>query len=152
MRRRIKQRLMAVILCLGFTFGLFDGIPFVKENMSGTTVVEALCANGIQGNGLGGININSGYYASYANMDYGQYAYTKSGCAWFASARVRELTGRGSAIYGGNNWYNNQAGNRGFTKGATLRAKAVACWSNHVAIVELHRTWENRGAWLGIRP
>lgn len=134
MRIRICKKILTILICLGLAFGIFDGIP----NLSKVETAKALCANGIQGNGLGGItiNINAGYYASYANQNYGQYAYTKSGCAWFASARVRELTGKGTAIYGGSNWYNKAGPNLGFARGAGLQAKAVACWSNHVAIVE----------------
>ncbi len=138
MRKRISRKNVTVLICLGLAFGMFDGIPVIRENLSGVGMAKALCANGIQGNGLGGIsiNINAGYYVSYANQAYGQYAYTKSGCAWFASARVRELTGKGTAIYGGNNWYNSAGPSLGFARGSGLQAKAVACWSNHVAIVE----------------
>lgn len=139
MEKKIIRKILTVLLCLGLVFGMLDGIPFIRENLSKVSMAKALCAEGIQGNGMGGIsiNINAGYYASYASIPtYGQYAYTKLGCAWFASARVRELTGKGTTIYGGSNWYNKAGPNLGFSRGAGLQAKAIACWTNHVAIVE----------------
>ena len=94
----------------------------------------------IYGNGKYGIyiDIDSGYYASYSNVaTWGKYAYTTSGCAWFASARVRELTGKGSTILAGSAWYS-RASEFGFTKGTTLLqgTRALACWSGHVAVIE----------------
>ena len=42
MKKQIMIRqILAVALCLGLSFGMFDGIPFVKENLSGVTVAEA---------------------------------------------------------------------------------------------------------------
>lgn len=139
MEKKFNRVILTVLLWLGLVFGMLDGIPAIRENLSQVRTAKALCAEGIQGNGTGGIsiNINAGYYASYASIPtYGQYAYTKSGCAWFASARVRELTGKGTTIYGGSNWYNKAGPNLGFSRGAGLQAKAIACWTNHVAIVE----------------
>ncbi|BEI59025.1 hypothetical protein Blut17040_00540 [Blautia luti] len=63
-------------------------------------VVNATCSSGIKGNGIS-ININAAPYTTFASYPWGQYAYGKEGCAWFASARVKELTGKGSAIYSG---------------------------------------------------
>ena len=76
MRKRISRKIVTVLICLGLAFGMFDGIPVIRENLSGVGLAKALCAKGIQGNGLGGIsiNINAGYYVSYANQAYGQYA------------------------------------------------------------------------------
>ena len=94
----------------------------------------------IYNNGFNGIyiDIDSGYYKQYSNVaTYGQYAYTTSGCAWFASARVRELTGKGTTIWAGSAWWKNYS-SCGFTRGTTLdRSKiALACWANHVAVIE----------------
>lgn len=38
--RRIRQ-VLAFVLCVGLTLGMFDGIPFVRENLSGTKKAEA---------------------------------------------------------------------------------------------------------------
>ena len=41
------------------------------------------------------IDINSGQYSAMASVPtWGQYAYTPYGCAWFATARTREITGK----------------------------------------------------------
>ena len=101
-------------------------------------VVNATCSSGIKGNGINGIsiNINAAPYTTFASYPWGQYAYGKEGCAWFASARVKELTGKGSAIYSGWAWYNTQYGNYGFSIGSEPRARSLACYGNHVAVVE----------------
>ncbi len=95
---------------------------------------------GIKNNGkVSGIKINikTGYYKQYAAIPtWGEYAYGTAGCAWFASARVRQLTGKGYSIYGGYNWYNNQYKNFGFTRGSVPRAKSLACFEGHVGFVE----------------
>ena len=95
----------------------------------------------IQNNGYKGININinvAPYTTLAAVPEWGQYAYTNVGCAWFASARARELTGKNvSTIYSGYSWWFTQYANFGFSRGSTPKAKALACYANHVAVVEL---------------
>lgn len=101
--------------------------------------VRAAAANGIAGNGTGGvyIDINAAPYTNYANIPtWGKYAYGPSGCAWFASARVNQLTGANCTIYSGKSWYNSAYKNFGFSRGRSIRAKALACYENHVAVVE----------------
>ena len=94
----------------------------------------------IQNNGFNGINIdiNSGHYQSLSQVPtWGQYAYTTSGCAWFASARAKELTGKNiQTIYSGYSWYNSAYSYFGFSRGNTPVAKSLACYENHVAVVE----------------
>lgn len=102
---------------------------------------------GIKNNGLGGIyiDINSAPYTTLADIPtYGQYAYTSSGCAWYASARVNQLTGKGNTIWSATNWWNN-CGNYGFTRSATPQAGSIICMYKynslgkkveHVAIIE----------------
>ena len=101
-------------------------------------IVNATCSSGIKGNGTSGIsiNINGAPYTTFAGYSYGQYAYGKEGCAWFASARVKELTGKGNTIFSGWAWYNTQYSNYGFSRGSVPRARSLACYGNHVAVVE----------------
>ncbi|MBQ2944407.1 MAG: hypothetical protein IJD93_06960 [Ruminococcus sp.] len=105
-----------------------------------TVSTSAAAARGpIKNNGTNGIYIDIlGYpYTNYASIpNWGQWAYTTSGCAWFASSRVKELTGKGSNIYSGYSWYYNQYASLGFSRGSTIRAKALACFENHVTVVE----------------
>lgn len=103
----------------------------------GGTTVFAAAANGIYGNGTNGISIdiNAAPYTTFAGYAYGGNAYGAAGCAWFASARVNQLTGKGSTIRAGTNWWRN-ASSLGYTKGQDAKAKAIACYENHVAIVE----------------
>ena len=82
--QRIGTAILAVILVVGI----------VLE--PGTTLkVSAASSSGIKNNGTGGIyiDINSAPYTTFQNYSWGEYAYTSSGCAWFASARVNQLTG-----------------------------------------------------------
>ena len=100
----------------------------------------ATCTNGIYNNGLHGlwIDINSTPYTTFATYSYGSVAYKKNGCAWYASARLNQLTGKGNTIWSGTSWYNGQGANLGFSTGTTLNRtyKALACYSNHVRVVE----------------
>jgi len=100
-------------------------------------ITTAGCELGICNNGLGGIwiDINS---EPYSVMNWNNYAYTKYGCAWFASARAREITNKktGTTVYDGESWWNNGAGLYGLSTGQELRAPALACWSGHVAVIE----------------
>lgn len=101
-------------------------------------IVRAAAPSGIAGNGTSGIwiDINAAPYTTYANQSYGQYAYTASGCAWFASARVNQLTGANCPIWSGKAWYNSGYSQYGFSRGSALKAKALACYESHVAVVE----------------
>ncbi len=103
----------------------------------GGVTAYAAAANGIYGNGTNGISIdiNAAPYTTFAGYAYGGNAYGAAGCAWFASARVNQLTGKGSTIRAGTNWWRNAA-SLGYTTGQDAKAKAIACYENHVAIVE----------------
>ena len=101
--------------------------------------VEAAENYTIANNGMNGVNIDiSGSpYTDFAAIPvWGSYAYSGEGCAWFASARVRELTGLGSTIYDGNSWYNWVYAQFGFTRGTEPKAGSLACYTNHIAVVE----------------
>lgn len=93
---------------------------------------------GIFGNGTSGIqiNIHGDIYKKYAKKSYGSYAYGPEGCAWFASARASEITGNDTPIFDGMNWYDTWYKNYGYTRGQKLHAKALVCYTGHVAVVE----------------
>lgn len=127
----MSKRLISIMLCV---------LMAVSAAIIGTTGVGAAAARGpIKGNGTNGIYIDIlGYpYTNYANIEnWGQWAYTDQGCAWFASARAKELTGKGYTIYSGYSWYNSTYATFGFSRGNTPRAKALACFANHVSVIE----------------
>ena len=82
-------------------------LPAIPGNLFTENIqtVEAAENYTIANNGMNGVNIDiSGSpYTDFAAIPvWGSYAYSGEGCAWFASARVRELTGLGSTIYDGN--------------------------------------------------
>lgn len=109
---------------------------FLTTNLT----VDANAPSGIKDNGLGGIyiDINSAPFTTFAGYSYGQYAYTSSGCAWYASARVNQLTGKGNTIRGASNWWNN-CDSYGFSRGSTPQAGSIICLTGsfeHVAIIE----------------
>ena len=93
---------------------------------------------GIQGNGTGNlyIDINAAPYTTFAQKDWGQYAYKAGGCAWFASARVNQLTGKGDTIWSGESWISGRGAELGFTSGKTIQAKCLACYGHHVSVIE----------------
>ena len=107
--------------------------------LAAETKTTATKVSGIQNNGYNGIkiNINAAPYTTFAKIPgVGSYAYGKYGCAWFASSRVKQVTGKGSTIWGGPSWYNTQYKNYGFTRGKTPKARSLACFQGHVAYVE----------------
>lgn len=127
----MSKRLISIVLGL---------VMLLSAVTIGTAGVSAAAVAGpIKNNGTNGIYIDiQGYpYTTYANIaDYGQWAYTDQGCAWFASARAKELTGKGYTIYSGYSWYNSTYAVFGFSRGSTPRAKALACFENHVSVIE----------------
>ncbi len=137
MMKKRFGKMFALILCLSFCLsqGLFDGLSMFSSVIE---VQAASAPKGIYGNGTGGINIdvNAEPFITFKNYNYGWNAYLPEGCAWFASARVNQLTGKGNTIWGGPGWYNTGASALGFSKGSSIKAPAVLCWSGHVAILE----------------
>lgn len=118
---------LSLVLILTCMTGLFS------------VTASAGCAYGIQGNGTGGIsiNINAAPYTTYQSKPYGSAAYGTQGCAWFASARACQLTGKDSPIWSGTNWYHQYYNSYGAAgRGSAVKAKALACWEGHVAVVE----------------
>lgn len=113
-------------------------LVFVVTLICGTFTASAAS---IQNNGYKGIsiNINAAPYTTLSKVPtWGQYAYTKVGCAWFATARARELTGKNiTNIHDGQSWWTSVYKTYGFSRGSTPKAKALACYSNHVAVVEI---------------
>lgn len=102
-------------------------------------VKAAGAPSGIAGNGTGGvyIDINASPYTDFAQINnWGQYAYGTQGCAWFASARVSQLTGVNCTIYSGKSWYNSAYSKFGFTRGREFKGPALACYEGHVSVVE----------------
>lgn len=139
----MKNKVLKTFLIAGLTAALTITVSVPK--MSGyifpgtVNTVEAAENYTIANNGLDGVTIDIGGspYTDFAAIPtWGSYAYTGEGCAWFASARVRELTGLGNTIYDGNSWYDWVYAQFGFTRGTEPRAYSLACYTNHIAVVE----------------
>lgn len=129
MNRKIKYGI-SILVALFVIVAAFAGIElrgYADANL------------GIYGNGTNGIyiDINAAPYTTYAQKAYGNYAYSGEGCAWFASSRVNQLTGRDSQIYSGMTWYNTAYSYYGYSRGSVPKAKALACYENHVSVVEI---------------
>ena len=122
---RCAKRVLSIMLLVCFAMSSF---------------IITASAYTIQNNGVDGlyIDINSAPYTTLAQVpEWGQYAYGPYGCAWFASARAKELTGKNiTTIYGGSNWYNNAYFYFGFSRSNVPQGKSLACWENHVAVIE----------------
>ena len=126
----MKKRIISVLAALVMVVSIAAGAIFGGPDSS------ALAPSGIMNNGLNGIyiNINAAPYTTLAETT--SYAYRRGGCAWFASSRARELTGKNISIHGPSNWWNTYYANYGFTKGYTPRAKCFAIYTNHMLVVE----------------
>ena len=128
---KLKKRLRSTLLIAVMMISVF---AFSQMEASAT------CLYGIHNNGGYGItiDINSAPYTTFTGYSYGQYAYTASGCAWFASARARQLTGSGSTIWNGSGWWNGGNGRLGYSTGTTMSTtnKALVCYGTHISVLE----------------
>ncbi len=107
----------------------FSSIASFTTPKSGSSSTKTIC-----GNGTGGITINiSG--APYSTRSAAN-AYGQKGCTWFAACRVQQLTGKYVTIYRGDDWYNSAYKTYGFKRGDAPRARALACYGNHVIVIE----------------
>ena len=127
MKNKIISSGVSMLLVLTLLFGINPGI-----------VNAASAPSGIRNNGLGGIyiDINAAPFTTFANYSMGHNAYGTAGCAWYASARVNQLTGKGNTIWSGSSWYNEKYATCGFSRGSTPKAGSIICFSGHVAILE----------------
>ena len=114
----IKNVSKSKIISLIITFVLIVGLTVGVVNMT-STKSEASCSAGIMNNGLNGIyiNINAAPYTTLATTT--SVAYRRGGCAWFASSRARQLTGKNISIHGPANWLNSKYALYGFTRGSS---------------------------------
>lgn len=96
--------------------------------------------SGIKNNGEGGIyiDINASPYTDFAQKSYGSYAYGREGCAWFASARLCQVTGIDCIISSGESWYNERYAWYDLERGTSFPSsgKALVCYGGHVSVIE----------------
>ncbi|MCI7510886.1 MAG: leucine-rich repeat protein, partial [Firmicutes bacterium] len=126
MRKRILSLFLALVLVVTL-------VPITASAVSHGS-------NGIYGNGTGGVYIDI-YSYEFTKLSetptWGQYAWGESGCAWFASARQWQITGNNpGTIWQGTSWWNNGNGRMGYPTGKTIAAKALACYTGHVSVIE----------------
>ena len=119
---------------------LFLAFMLVMTLMPITASAVSHGSNGIYGNGTGGVYIDI-YSYEFTKLSevptWGQNAWGESGCAWFASARQWQITGNNpGTIWQGTSWWNNGNGRMGYPTGKTIAAKALACYTGHVSVVE----------------
>lgn len=125
MKHRRKTLFCCIVLCM-LALGL--GITFQ---------VNTSQAREIKGNGLNGIyiDLDSKPYTD-GHFNYNNLVFTDRGCTCFAAARTYQLTGKYVTVYSGKAWYNSKYAKYGFSRGQQVRAKALACYEGHVAVVE----------------
>lgn len=82
-------------------------------------------------------NSSISYYSSKLNV-YFQTGYGMPNCVAYAYGRVYEMNGEAPLIDHGSagDWYFINKANGYYDYGRTPKLGAVACWSNHVAVVE----------------
>lgn len=127
------KKVVSVFLCLIMVLSVFEVMPF---SASAKEVDIAETGRNIAGNGTDGIyiNIEAAPYTTFANNGFD--AYGPNGCGWFASARANQITGKGTQTWNGSGWWNYGYSVMGYKRGNSIQAKCLACWSNHVAVVE----------------
>ena len=136
--KRIGKSMVCLLAAGALTFSNMNIVMAADPQAVAEKTEDEKAPKGILGNGTNGISIDihGAVYKNYAKKSYGSYAYGPEGCAWFASARASELTGNDTPIFDGMNWYHTWYDNYGYTRGQKPHAKALACYTGHVAVVE----------------
>lgn len=82
-------------------------------------------------------NRNNSYYNRELNV-FSKTGYGMPNCTAYAFGRVYEITGEEPLIKRGNagSWYSINKRNGYYEYGSEPKLGAIACWSNHVAVVE----------------
>lgn len=80
---------------------------------------------------------SNAYYNRELNV-FSKTGYGMPNCTAYAYGRVYEITGEAPLITRGNagSWYSNNKRNGYYEYGKEPKLGAIACWSNHVAVVE----------------
>ena len=85
MRKRVSRKIVTVLICLGLAFGIFDGIPVIRENLSGVAVAEAAIAELYwpvrNANGACITGLSSNHGGGHKGID----IKNSSGCNWYAA-------------------------------------------------------------------
>jgi len=117
-----------------------DSLSDDPESAYADNAVSNDAPSGIMNNGEGGIyiDINASPYTDFALKSYGGYAYGTQGCAWFASARLCQVTGIDCIISSGTSWYNERYAWYGLERGTSFpnSGKALVCYGSHIAVIE----------------
>ena len=117
-----------------------DSLSDDPESAYADNAVSNDAPSGIMNNGEGGIyiDINASPYTDFAQKSYGGYAYGTQGCAWFASARLCQVTGIDCIISSGTSWYNERYAWYGLERGTSFpnSGKALVCYGSHIAVIE----------------
>lgn len=130
-KMNFRRKIVTWLVVMAFLIGELASVKSISQ-----------AAAGIAGNGTQGIyiDINAAPYTTMAQVPvWGKYAYGVSGCAWFATSRAKQLTGKNiTNIYAGPNWYNNMYKSFGFSRGRDIPTtqKALACYKGHISVVE----------------
>lgn len=86
MKKRIIKQVLSILILLGLSFGMFDGVPFIMDNLSKVTVVEAAIAElywpvrDVNGTSITALSSNHGV-GGHKGID----IKNSSGCNWYAA-------------------------------------------------------------------
>lgn len=121
--KKIIKSALSTLLTLILILSLFPTAVFAKEN----TFEPRLTAP----------ERSNEYYNKTLNI-FSQTGYGMPNCTAYAYGRIYEITGEEPLIKRGNagNWWNINKKNGYYEYGQEPKLGAIACWSNHVAIVE----------------
>ncbi len=130
MRKRVSRKIVTVLICLGLAFGIFDGIPVIRENLSGVAVAEAAIAELYwpvrNANGACITGLSSNHGGGHKGID----IKNSSGCNWYAAydgVVYKKYTGCVTNAYGNHAGCNPNHGrwdkycNDGFGNGIVIR-------------------------------
>ena len=134
------KRTVSIILILAMAITIY--IPMTAEHSYGASVRTTMPGldsaegktyyynknNPIYAANLGGTNYSSSYKQ-----------YVIGNCTWYAYARASEMNGKwinSNFRWSASKWWDINKQNRYYPYGSTPKVGAIACYSNHVAVVE----------------
>ena len=134
------KRTVSIILILAMAITIY--IPMTAEHSYGASVRTTMPGLDSAEGKTYYYNKNNPFYA--ANLGGTNYSssykqYVIGNCTWYAYARASEMNGKwinSNFRWSASKWWDINKQNRYYPYGSTPKVGAIACYSNHVAVVE----------------
>lgn len=134
------KRTVSIILILVMAITIY--IPMTAEHSYGASVRTTMPGLDSAEGKTYYYNKNNPFYAANlggTNYSFSYKQYVIGNCTWYAYARASEMNGKwinSNFRWSASKWWDINKQNRYYPYGSTPKVGAIACYSNHVAVVE----------------